>query len=208
LKTYSFLKAGRSNKILTQIGVRLQPHTILILRLRAFDMMIKMVRPVNLKTMEGVCYMRVYLAGPITGKSFDEVMSRYKEKTAILIDFGYEVLSPMTAKGGLKGVNSFVSSGYAGPVANDHSIFERDRWMVSQADVVLVDLSNATAISIGTMMELAWASYLNKHTILVMGESNVHDHAFVKEAADIRLPDLEAAYDYLRELSLSQVGLS
>ncbi len=152
--------------------------------------------------------MKIYLAGPITGKSFDEVMSRYKEKTAILVDFGYEVLSPMTAKGGLKGVSAFVSTGYSGPVANDHSIFERDQWMVSQADVVLADLSNATAISIGTMMELAWASYLGKHTVLVMGANNPHDHAFVKQAADVRLDDMEDAYDYLRELSLSQMGLS
>ena len=152
--------------------------------------------------------MKIYLAGPITGKSFDEVMSRYREKTAMLVDFGYEVLSPMTAKGGLSGVGAFVSSGYAGPVANDHSIFERDRWMVTQADVVLADLSNAVGVSIGTMMELAWASYLNKHTILVMQTGNVHDHAFVKEAADVRFGDMEEAYDYLRELSLSQMGLS
>ena len=152
--------------------------------------------------------MKIYLAGPITGKSFDEVMSRYKEKTSLLVDFGYEVLSPMTAKGGLKGVGEFISSGYASPVANDHSIFQRDQWMVSQADVVLADLSNAEKVSIGTMMELAWASYMNKHTILVMGIDNVHDHAFVKEAADVRFGNMEEAYGYLRELSLSQMGLS
>jgi nucleoside 2-deoxyribosyltransferase len=152
--------------------------------------------------------MRIYLAGPITGKSFDEVMSRYREKTSLLVDFGYEVLSPMTAKGGLKGENAFVSTGYSGPVANDHSIFGRDRWMVTQADVVLVDLSNAVTVSIGATMELAWASYLNKHTVLVMQHGNVHDHAFVKEAADVRFGDMEEAYDYLRELSLSQMGLS
>lgn len=152
--------------------------------------------------------MRIYLAGPITGKSFDEVMSRYKEKTSLLVDFGYEVLSPMTAKGGLKGSDALVATGYAGPVANDHSIFERDRWMVSQADVVLADLSNAVSVSIGTTMELAWASYLNKHTVLVMQAGNVHEHAFIKEAADVRFTDMEEAYDYLRELSLSQMGLS
>ena len=151
--------------------------------------------------------MKVYLAGPITGKSFDEVISRYAEKTAILADFDYEVLSPMTGKGGLRGVNAFVSSGYASPVANDHSIFERDHWMVAQADIVLADLSNATKVSIGTTMELAWASHLGKHTILVMGENNPHDHAFIKQAADVRFTTLEDAYDYLKELSLAQRGL-
>jgi nucleoside 2-deoxyribosyltransferase len=151
--------------------------------------------------------MKIYLAGPITGKSFDEVINRYREKTSMLVDFGYEVLSPMTAKGGLKGVSAFVSTGQDGPVANDHSIFERDRWMVSQADVVLADLSNAVRVSIGTTMELAWASYLNKHTVLVMQYGNVHDHAFIKQAADVTFGDMQEAYDYLRELSLSQMGL-
>jgi nucleoside 2-deoxyribosyltransferase len=151
---------------------------------------------------------KIYLAGPITGKSFEEVMNRYREKTSVLTDFGYDVLSPMTAKGGLSGARTFLSTGYKGPVANDHSIFERDRWMVTQADVVLADLSNATSVSIGTTMELAWASYLNKHTIVIMQPGDVHDHAFIKQSADVILPDLDAAYDYLKELILSQWGLN
>lgn len=148
--------------------------------------------------------MKIYLAGPITGKSFEEVINRYQEKTMLLVDFGYEVLSPMTAKGGLKGVTAFTSTGYSGPVANDHAIFRRDHWMVSQADVVLADLSNASQVSIGTMMEMAWASHLGKHVVLVMPHGNVHEHAFVKEATDVRFGDIEEAYDYLKELSLSQ----
>ena len=73
--------------------------------------------------------------------------------------------------------------------------------MVTQADIVLADLSNADRISIGTMMEIAWAAYLNKQVIVVMGETNPHRHAFVLEAATIILPTVEDAYDYLKALA-------
>jgi nucleoside 2-deoxyribosyltransferase len=153
--------------------------------------------------------MKIYLAGPISGKSYDEVVSRYKEKITILSDFGYEVLSPMTGKSNLEGISSLTSSGYKDhPISNDHAIFERDKWMVTQADIVLVDLSNVTdQISIGSMMELAWASYLNKHTVLVINPGGLHDHAFVHEATDVKFVSLSDAYDYLKELALSQRGV-
>jgi nucleoside 2-deoxyribosyltransferase len=151
----------------------------------------------------------VYLAGPITGKSFDEVVSRYNEKRAILSDFGYQVLSPMTGKGHLRNTVEFgaTEASYPKhPVSTNHAIFERDKWMVSQADIVLVDLSNSgDRISIGTTMELAWASFLGKHTVLILPLGNIHEHAFVLEAADIIFYDLEAAYDYLKELEAARV---
>lgn len=153
---------------------------------------------------------KIYLAGPISGKSFEEVMNRYNEKIAILTDFGYTVLSPMTGKQHFQGTQSFDSHGDDNPISTNHAIFERDQWMVTQADVVLVDLSNAPErVSIGSMFELAWASLLHKHTVVIMKHDplnhNIHNHAFVLEAADIILPDLQAAYDYLRTLALGDL---
>ena len=150
--------------------------------------------------------LNIYLAGPITGQTGEGVVSRYEEKIAILSDFGYTVYHPMLGKMNLRTETTFKSGGYDHPIANDHAIFERDHWMVSIADVVLADLSTSgDRISIGTMMELAWASHLGKHVILVMPDGNIHDHAFVREAATIRFPSLMDAYDYLKELSM---GLS
>jgi nucleoside 2-deoxyribosyltransferase len=151
----------------------------------------------------------IYLAGPITGQTGEEVVSRYEEKISILTDFGYVVYQPMLGKMSLRTEAEFKSGGYEHPIANDHAIFERDHWMVSISDVILVDLSNSGArTSIGTMMEMAWASHLGKHVVLVMPKENVHDHAFVRQAATIRFGDIEDAYDYLKELSFSRVGLS
>lgn len=149
--------------------------------------------------------MKVYLAGPISGKSFDEVVGRYNEKRMYLEDFGYEVLSPMTAKGGLRNIQDFGSTQEhypASPFATNHAIFARDKWMVAQADIVIADLSNSgDRISIGTMMEIAWANYLNKQIVLIMGTDNLHYHAFVLEAATIILPTWDDARDYLKALA-------
>lgn len=153
-------------------------------------------------------HLAIYLAGPITGQTGEAVVSRYEEKITILTDFGYTVYQPMLGKMNLRTVIEFKSGGYDHAIANDHSIFERDHWMVSVADVLLVDLSNSgDRVSIGTMMEMAWASHLGKQIVLVMPENNVHDHAFVRQAATIRFTDLDQAYDYLKELSLAREGV-
>lgn len=148
--------------------------------------------------------LKIYLAGPITGQTGDGVMNAIAEKVAILTDYGYEILHPMIGKTELRTEIEFKSGGYDHPIANDHAIFTRDHWMVSQADIILVDLSNSgDRISIGTMMEMAWASHLGKQVVLVMPDGNIHDHAFVREAATIRFLTLDDAYDYLVELPVA-----
>jgi nucleoside 2-deoxyribosyltransferase len=106
----------------------------------------------------------------------------------------------MTAKGYLRTEIKFKASGYQNPVSTNHAIYERDKWMVEQCDIVLMDLTYAKFASIGCTMELAWASLLNKHTIIVMGEDNVHRHAFILEAADIIFATMDDAIGYLRLL--------
>jgi nucleoside 2-deoxyribosyltransferase len=146
--------------------------------------------------------MIIYLAGPISGKSYDEVVSLYKDKSNFLNEVGYEVLCPMTGKTYLRTELKFRESGYDGfPVSTNHAIFERDKWMVSNCDIILADLSNSgDRISIGTMMELAWASLLGKHTLIILPKDNVHKHAFVLESGDIVFETLEEANKYLIDL--------
>lgn len=146
--------------------------------------------------------MKIYLAGPISGKGYAEVVSIYKGKIDLLTSYGYDVLCPMTGKAHLKNEVNFVESGYTYPTSTNHAIFERDNWMISQSDVVLADLSNSgDRVSIGTMMELAWASAYRKHTVVVMQSDNVHRHAFVLESADIVFINLEDAFAYLFHLA-------
>lgn len=147
--------------------------------------------------------MKVYLAGPISGKGYDEVINAYKEKSKLLLDAGYEILCPLTGKTYLRNELEFKAHGYENfPVSSNHAIFERDKWMVSQCDIILADLSNSgERVSIGTMMELAWGSLLGKHVIVVLPKDNIHRHAFVLEAGDIIFESLEDAYKYLVDLN-------
>jgi nucleoside 2-deoxyribosyltransferase len=145
--------------------------------------------------------MRIYLAGPISGKGYDEVVSHYKQKSELLVGWGYEVLCPMTGKSYLRNGIELRAEGYGFPVSTNHAIFERDKWMVGNSDIVFADLyTSGDRVSIGTMMEMAWAALLGKHCIAVIPEGNIHRHAFALEAADIVFETEQEAYDYLADL--------
>jgi len=146
--------------------------------------------------------MKIYTAGPISGQSYEQVMNRYQEQVKILRGIGYEVICPMTGKSYLRTELEFKAQGYEQhPVSTNHAIKERDRWMVGQSDIVLVDFSSCNGIvSIGSCMELAWADELKKHSIVVMDKDNIHQHCFILECADIVFSTLIEAYSYLKKL--------
>lgn len=144
--------------------------------------------------------MKLYLAHPISGLSFDEVYQYFDGAQQELNEY-YEVLHPMTGKGYFREEKNFKTEGYTQPLSNNHAIMERDSWMVSQADVVLIDLTGTKSVSIGCVMELAWAFWQHKHTVVVIDPGNVHSHAFVLEAADVIYNCLPDAIDYLRKLA-------
>ena len=143
----------------------------------------------------------IYCAHAISGKTQDEVLEYYANITKELGDMGYKVLHPMTGKGILRTDIKFKAEAETeNPITKNHSIKERDQWMVRIADVVLTDLSNTTIASIGCVGELAWADILGKHTVVVIPKENVHRHAFILEMADIIFETLDDAKAYLRKL--------
>ncbi|MDD3434474.1 MAG: nucleoside 2-deoxyribosyltransferase [Candidatus Pacebacteria bacterium] len=144
--------------------------------------------------------MRVYIGGPISFKSFQEVAEYFNKYSKILSQYGFEVLHPMIAKGCLKDQNNLVPEGYQHPECTNHAIVERDNWMVAESDIVFFDFTQTTKISIGSMFELAWAYQLRKYVVVVMQPENPHWHSFVLEAADIVFPTSSEAIAYLRKL--------
>ncbi len=144
--------------------------------------------------------MKIYIALPISGRGYDAVVTEIFDKKRILEGHGYEVLQPMTAKGYLRNEKKFVAHGYGNPVSTNHAIVERDKWMVANSDVVFMDFSAATDVSIGCTMELAWGALLGKHTVIVLPETNPHRHAFILDSADIVFETSEEAIGYLKLL--------
>ena len=148
---------------------------------------------------------RIYLARPISGESFDDVVGYYTALSNELSSIGYDVLYPMVGKGELRTEIKFKSEGYGNPESTNHAIVARDNWMVSMADLVFIDLVGASRVSIGCMCELAWAYQQRKHIVLVLEDGNIHDHAFVLEQASIVYREYKQAMAYLRKFAKKEV---
>jgi nucleoside 2-deoxyribosyltransferase len=147
--------------------------------------------------------MKIYIGGRISGLSYDEVANYFNTTKKELQDAGYYVYSPMTAKNAIRTEVKLRSEGYGNPESTNHAIFERDKWAVQQADIFYLNLTACEKdkwVSIGGMMELAWASMLGKHTVVSMSKENIHQHVFVLEAADTVYETHEEAMDYLKKL--------
>ena len=140
----------------------------------------------------------IYCVHPISGLTPDEVFAYY-EGVKRRLSPHYDVLIPMTGKSSLRCSKEFRAHGHDElPITGNHAIFERDRWMVRQADVIYANLVGATErVSIGSMFELAWASMLDRYVVLAMDRESVHRHAFVLEAADAVFETSDEAEEYL-----------
>jgi nucleoside 2-deoxyribosyltransferase len=144
--------------------------------------------------------MKIYLVHPISGLTPEEVFTYYKTTEDSLLRLGYEVLTPMYGKKILRTEVAFREKDYTMPCSTNHALFNRDRWMVEQADILYANLSSSKAVSIGSTMELAWGSLLRKHVVATLPEVNVHRHAFILEACSVIYPTHEESMEYLRTL--------
>jgi len=147
--------------------------------------------------------MKIYTAGPISGSRYEEVSRYFSLAKTSLESVGYTVFTPMLGKEALRTELEFKAKGYENfPISTNHAIFNRDRWMVDSSDIIYANLSRSgERVSIGTCMELAWASDKGKHVIVVMQKDNIHNHAFVLEAADIIFETHGEALEYLFKLA-------
>lgn len=151
----------------------------------------------------------VYLAGPISGLSFNGAVDWRQEAIEELSDVGIRGLSPMRYKEYLKAEDLIIDSYEEGKdihslapiLSSSRGITTRDRWDVSRCDVLLVNLLGAKTVSIGTVMEIAWADAYRKPTILVMEEQgNLHDHSMIRESIGYRVTSMEDAIEVTKAL--------
>ena len=144
---------------------------------------------------------RVYLAGLIAGLSYGTATDWREKATSQLRPRGIAAFSPMRGKAHLIGVKELDSGhGPEHPLCAPRAVFDRDRFDVERADCLLVNLLGAQRISIGTVMEMAWAHLLRKPVVLVMEPAgNPHDgHALLAQCVSIRTHSLEHALSYVQ----------
>lgn len=143
--------------------------------------------------------MLVYLAGPITGLNYEGCTDWRDAAKADLAYVGIKALSPMRGKGylaSLPGPLSGTGEEYAhlNVISSARGIMTRDRYDATRCDVLLVNLIGADRVSIGTVMEIAWADLKRVPIVVAIEEKgNPHEHMMISEAIGYRVSTLSEA---------------
>jgi nucleoside 2-deoxyribosyltransferase len=141
---------------------------------------------------------KVYLAGPISGLTYDNGQGWREFVCTRLAERNIEGFSPLRAKGYLK-TKGVIEQGYEDtPLSTDHGITTRDRWDVQTADAVLFNLLGAERVSIGTMIEYGWADARRLPIITVIEpKGNIHEHPMLRDVTGFRVATIEEAIEIL-----------
>lgn len=156
----------------------------------------------------------VYLAGAITGLTYDEARFGWREEFegAIIRGGGLrvQILSPMRGKdhieayAGVEVITGHRDSGYTEHVmSTGKGIVGRDRWDTKRASVVVANLKDTApgTVSIGTCIEFGWRDG-NGPLIMIVpeddpaksgGRQHAHDHLMLLEIADFIVHTVEDA---------------
>lgn len=146
----------------------------------------------------------VYLAGPISGCTYDGAMDWRNAAARVLEDAGIIALSPMRGKAYLDIPGQRIDGqpeAYRGvPLSAAKGIVTRDRWDCQRADVILMYLKGAERISIGSMIEMGWADSARVPVVLVLEPGNVHEHAMLVQLAGFVVETLDEALHVVIQL--------
>lgn len=148
--------------------------------------------------------MRIYLAGPIRGLTYDETMDWRDYAADVLRRRGHVAVSPMRGKEFLKthlGGEVIATVYEEFPLASEAGIYGRDIFDVAHCEVLLANFENAKTISLGTCMEIQAARDRGQYVLVVLEEAgNPNDHPFVRRAASLVVTNLEVALGVLTVL--------
>lgn len=142
----------------------------------------------------------VYLAGPISGLTWNEATDWRQEVSNQLLRGGIKAISPLRAKvylrecGPIKDhyTDNDIDVAAFTNMSTPRGITTRDKFDCTRCSVIFVNLLGTTKVSIGTMIELGWANAHNIPVVLVIEEKdNIHDHAMVNELTGFRVKTIE-----------------
>jgi len=142
--------------------------------------------------------MKVYLAGQITGLTYDQANEWRTGFTQRLNSVGIEALSPLRAKEFLRDYGVLNGNYYrASPLSSAKGIVTRDRNDVSNCDIVLMNLKDMDRVSIGCMVEVGWADAQRKPIVMVLDEQSPYEHEFINEISGFIVHDLDEAFEVI-----------
>ena len=136
----------------------------------------------------------LYLAGGISGLSWQDAIRWRRLVKNTLAPEGIECFSPLRAKSYLRPEQNIANAYESHVLSSQRGIFARDWYDCLNCDMVFVNFLASPFPSLGTAMEIAWA-YDNKKPIVVAIEKsgNPNDHAMLMEACRFRVDNIEEA---------------
>jgi hypothetical protein len=150
--------------------------------------------------------MLVYLAGPITGCDYEGCTDWRESVKADLADHAIKAVSPMRGKEYLKSIGTISGTGeeyaHLGPISLPRGVMTRDRWDATRCNVLLVNLLGASRVSIGTVMEIAWADLSRIPIVCVIEDNdNPHEHMMISEAIGYRVSNIPQALHIIKAMA-------
>jgi hypothetical protein len=135
----------------------------------------------------------VYLAGPITGASYAGC-TKWREDVTYALAPDIVCFSPRRRKEDLV-EGGKIRDDYVGNVLScSRGIITRDYYDCVRHELVYARLLEAERVSIGTVMEIAWAYQARIPIIAVMEkQANLHDHGMIRECIGFRVETDEEA---------------
>jgi nucleoside 2-deoxyribosyltransferase len=79
-------------------------------------------------------------------------------------------------------------------------INRRDFYDCTRSGAVLMNLLGTHKVSIGTVMEIAWAFQARVPVIVVMEKDNIHRHAMIEDSTTYLTSSLDKAYELVKFL--------
>jgi hypothetical protein len=134
----------------------------------------------------------LFLAGPLTGISYGDALD-WRKYVESKLPADVIAFSAIRGKRHVANERVLKDSYPEHLLSTPQGTITRDRYDASRCDALFVNFLNADRVSIGTIMEMAWADAWRIPIILVMEKGNVHDHAFVRQVSAFIAGDLDEA---------------
>ncbi len=134
----------------------------------------------------------LFLAGPLTGISYKDALD-WRKYVESKLPADVIAFSALRGKGYVTAERVLKDAYPKHLLSTPQGTITRDRYDVSRCNALFVNFLNAEKVSIGTIMEMAWADARRIPIILAMEAGNIHDHAFVRQVAAFITGDLDEA---------------
>lgn len=146
----------------------------------------------------------LYLAGPVTGGDYKKV-SDWREYVGKKLPKEIIPVSPLRGREYLSKDKSIKNFDERFTLSSKSGIVARVRMDVERCDMLFVNFLGVRKVSIGTVMEIAWADAWRKPIVTVMDKGNIHEHVLIRGVSGFNVVNLDEAIEIVKAVLLPKL---